>query len=526
VLVTGILLASLSMLAAAAGTGPAFVGRQVCAECHADQNRLWQGSHHDLAMQVASEQTVLGDFDNATFTNFGVTSRFFRHGDSYRVQTDGPDGKLHDYEVKYTFGVTPLQQYLIEFPGGRLQALSVAWDSRPEAEGGQRWFHLYPDEKIAHDDELHWTAISQNWNSRCAECHSTHLQKNYDPQSRTFNTRWSEIDVSCEACHGPGSEHIAWARRKPAQQAGDKNRGLTLLLDEREGVSWRIAPGSDHAQRSKARDTDHEIEMCARCHSRRSPISKNYIHGEPLLDHYLPSLLEEGMYFADGQIQDEVYVYGSFIQSRMYHAGVTCSDCHEPHSLKLRKPGNGVCLQCHLAAKYDRIGHHHHKSDTAGARCAECHMPTRTYMGVDVRRDHSLRIPRPDLSDRLGTPNACLHCHKNQDTVWAVQQTERWYGHQPVGFQRFAGALAAARNGEPSAGTALQHLVQDTATPDIARATAIAALGEYLTPEALAVFQMALTDRNALVRASAAGARRPGIRATGHRRSTIVSPAQ
>jgi cytochrome c553 len=77
------------------------------------------------------------------------------------------------------FGVYPLQQYLLPLDDGRLQALSIAWDSRPAEEGGQRWYHLYPDEAIAHDDPLHWTGPYQNWNTRCAECHSTDLHKNY-----------------------------------------------------------------------------------------------------------------------------------------------------------------------------------------------------------------------------------------------------------------------------------------------------------------------------------------------------------
>jgi predicted CXXCH cytochrome family protein len=344
---------------AVAGTAasPQFVGRDVCSGCHEEQAAQWSGSHHDLAMQAASEETVLGDFDNASLNRYGVTSSFFRKGETFMVRTEGADGKLRDYPISYTFGVEPLQQYLVEFPRGRLQALSLAWDTRPKERGGQRWFHLYPDEQIAHDDELHWTQPSQNWNSMCAECHSTNLEKNYDPAERTFSTAWSEIDVSCEACHGPGSDHVAWAGRKPGWEKHESGMGLAISLDERKRVDWAMDPETGNAVRSRPRDSGREIGMCARCHSRRSPISGNYVHGEPLLDHYLPRLLDAGMYYADGQIDDEVYVYGSFIQSRMFQAGVTCSDCHEPHSLQLRAPGNGVCLQCHAATKYDRASH-------------------------------------------------------------------------------------------------------------------------------------------------------------------------
>ncbi|MDH3793407.1 MAG: cytochrome c family protein, partial [Rhodospirillales bacterium] len=197
---------------APSGKAPSYVTKAVCAECHGSQVRAWTGSHHDLAMQEASAATVLGDFDDAVISHFGVTSRFFRRDGGFYVRTDGPDGVLRDYRIDYTFGVTPLQQYLVAFPDGRYQALGLAWDTRPAAEGGQRWFHLYPNEAIPPGDELHWTARLQNWNGQCAECHSTRLRKGYDPQADSFATTWSEIDVSCEACHGPGSAHVAWAR--------------------------------------------------------------------------------------------------------------------------------------------------------------------------------------------------------------------------------------------------------------------------------------------------------------------------
>jgi len=482
---------------------PQPVGRSVCASCHAEQVALWSGSHHDLAMQPANGKTVLGDFDNASLTQFGVESSFSREDDKYWVRTEGPDGKLQDYEIKYTFGVEPLQQYLIEFPGGRMQALSLAWDTRPEQEGGQRWFHLYPDEEISHDDELHWTQPSQNWNSMCAECHSTQLEKDYDPGTRTFSTSWSEIDVSCEACHGPGSEHVTWAERKPGWEELGTNKGLAIALDERKNVHWKMDPKTGNASRSQARTSDKEIEMCARCHARRSPISSAYVHGEPLLDHYLPHLLDEGMYFSDGQIDDEVYVYGSFVQSKMYHAGVTCSDCHEPHSLALRAPGNAVCLQCHQSEKYDTSEHHFHTLDSKGASCAECHMPPRTYMVVDPRHDHSMRIPRPDLSAELGMPNACNNCHDDKAPKWAAKQVKAWYGHTPAGFQSFAPALDAARHGQSGAGDKLAALIRDTQTPDIARATALAEIGPRLSAMTVDVLTVGLSDDDAMVREAA-----------------------
>ena len=483
-----------------------YVGHKACIECHAEQVRLWRGSHHDLAMQHATDETVLADFSNTRLTYAGKTSTFFKKNNKFMVRTDGPDGKLYDYQIKYVFGVMPLQQYLIGLDKGRLQALTIAWDTRDKKEGGQRWFHLYPEEEITFKDELHWARTSFNWNSMCAECHSTNLKKNYDSASDAFKTSWSEINVSCEACHGPSSKHISWAKKESGWESFNNDKGLNILFNERKGVYWKINPETGNAQRSSEKTTEKEIQVCAQCHSRRSVISTGYSPGKPFLDYYMPRLLDEGMYYADGQIQDEVYVYGSFLQSKMYHAGVTCSDCHEPHSHQLRAEGNDVCLQCHAAGKFNTAKHHHHKAGSKGTLCAECHMPPRNYMVVDPRHDHSFRIPRPDLAVDIGIPSACNQCHADKDASWAATQVKQWYGKSSTGYQQFASALDAGRKGEPGAGQLLVDQIKNIETPDIARATAISNLSRYLDQSTFEVIQRGLKDDDAMVRMASIGA--------------------
>jgi predicted CXXCH cytochrome family protein len=483
-----------------------FVGAAQCATCHEQENALWRGSHHQLAMQPAADSAVLGDFNHASFDNNGVKSSFYRNGSKFMVHTDGPDGALHDYEIGYTFGVYPLQQYLIAMPGGRLQALGIAWDTRPRESGGQRWFFLYPGQTITPRDSRHWTGIDQNWNYMCADCHSTNLRKNYDASARKFSTSYSEIDVSCEACHGPGSNHVSWAKKQGDWRKLDATEGLTIALDERKGVAWPIDPATGNARRSPARQSEREIETCARCHARRGEIHEDYVHGQSIGDDYRVALLDEDHYFPDGQIKEEDYEYGSFSQSRMFHAGVTCSDCHEPHSSRLRAAGNALCSQCHLAAKYDSQQHYLHKSGTAGARCVDCHMPTRTYMVVDVRRDHSIRIPRPDLSVKLGTPNACTNCHAGKSAQWASDEVKKSYGNTPEGFQRFAETLNAGTEGAPGAQQALEQLVADTEQPAIARATALSLLANYAPPPTDAAVRAGVGDDWSLVRRASAHA--------------------
>ncbi len=485
-----------------AATPPEFTGSAACAECHRAESEAWKASHHALAMQHANDRTVRGNFDNATFVYNGITSTFFRRDGKHFVRTDGADGKLTDFELRYTFGVDPLQQYLIEFPDGRLQALSIAWDTRPKDQGGQRWFHLYPDEKVDFRDELHWTKRQQNWNFMCADCHSIDVRKNYDAASDSFKTAWSEITVGCEACHGPGSVHAAWAKTK----AGDPAMGLTVRLDERHDVAWTIDPATGNATRSRPNDTRVEVAVCAQCHARRAQIAEGYFAGKPFLDHYRPSLLAPGLYYADGQQRDEVYIWGSYLQSKMHRAGVTCSDCHAPHSGALRAQGNGVCAQCHLPARYDSAQHHHHRAGEKGSACVDCHMPATTYMVIDPRRDHSLRVPRPEQSADFGVPNACNACHAEKGASWAAAAIARWLGRPADGFQRFAATLAAAARGDAAAGSLLAALAGDPSQPAIARASALQALGRSLSPRTLDALRAPLAAADPLLRLAAVSA--------------------
>ena len=479
-----------------------YIGSDSCTQCHPKQNEAWRGSHHDLSMQHATNTSVLGNFDNKHFEYNGITTTFFKKDGTFFVNTDGPDGTLQNFQIKYTFGVTPLQQYLIELPGGHLQAFGIAWDSRSKERGGQRWFHLYPSEAITYTDPLHWSKVDQNWNYMCADCHSTNLQKNYNSSNNTYNTQWSEINVACEACHGPGAHHVNWAEKKSGWEK-HADKGLVIALDERSGVSWSINHKTGNAKRSSIKETDKEIEICARCHSRRYKIKQNYANSEPLLDSYQPALLTDFLYHPDGQIKEEVFVYGSFVQSKMYHAGVTCSDCHDPHSLTLRADGNGVCLQCHDGKKYNASSHHFHKKDSVGSKCAECHMPQTNYMIVDGRHDHSIRIPRPDLSLTTGSPNACNNCHASESFTWADKKMKRWYGKDWVPGWHFGETLSDASKGAVGVSRDLAALAASSKLPAIARATAADLLQAYPDPTTYVVVKQLLQDKNPMIRRSA-----------------------
>ena len=479
---------------AAVQQGDGFADNAQCLQCHQQQAEAWAGSHHDLAMAVANADSVLGDFNAAEFTHAGVTTRFRVEGERYIVNTEDADGTLRDFEISYTFGVEPLQQYLVEFAKGRLQALTVAWDSRPAEQGGQRWFQLQPEDDAPPGDPLHWTGRMHNWNVRCAECHSTNLQKNYDPASDSYNTRWSEINVSCQACHGPGAAHVEWAE---SGQGGDQ-------ADDYGLVSGDI-------------DSRALVDSCARCHSRRHRVSPDDAHGRALLDDFEPSTLQAGLYHPDGQILDEVYVYGSFLQSKMYNRGVGCTDCHDVHSTRLKLAGNALCQQCHNSTPparfptlqkkdYASPAHHFHAENSAGAQCINCHMPATTYMVVDPRRDHSFRIPRPDLTVKLGVPNACNQCHTDRSPEWAAERTAEWYGTAIRDTTHYGEVIAAARSGAADAYDDLVNLTTDASQPAIVTATAVQLLARYsATPTTANTLRAAALHSDPLVRTAATG---------------------
>jgi predicted CXXCH cytochrome family protein len=479
----------------------AFTGSDQCAGCHRQEYDAWRTSQHARAMQPATPANVLGRFDGTKLLNGGVSYTFLRRGDTSLVRTTGSDGTPGDFAIRYTFGVYPLQQYLVELRGGHVQALLAAWDARPANQGGQRWFSLAPNTEASHAERFHWTGSQYNWNYMCADCHSTAVRKQYEPATDSFHTTFSEINVACEACHGPGSRHVSWARY-PRLMRGVlwHDDGLASQLTERRGITWSIDSASGNAHRSAPRTTDREIQTCTQCHARRNHIADGYTAGAPLLDYYVPLPLLAGMYYPDGQQLDEVYTVASFQQSKMYGMGVTCADCHDPHTQKLRRPGNQVCLQCHRAAKYDAATHHHHAAGSAGAQCVSCHLPDTAYMQIDLRHDHSIRIPRPDLTVALGVPNACNRCHTEHDARWASALVKYWFPTPNPGFQRFASAFAADDRNDPGAVDSLGAIANDATEPWIVRASALARLAARPGATALQAAQRWSGDSNPVIR--------------------------
>ncbi len=475
---------------------PAYSTSQQCQSCHEAEYKTWSDSHHSWAWRSPTADNVLADFNDTSFEHAGFTYRFVTEGDRYFVIADNALGESQKYQVHSVAGVTPLQQYLVETERGRLQALDVSWDTLQK-----RWYHLYPGIDTSAGNGLHWTGPYKNWNARCVECHVTGFEKNYNLRTDTYSSRQAEMGVGCEACHGPGEAHVSWAKQP----------------DSFDPDIWHNVGQSGLLSAYRPGDAASQINLCAACHSRREPLGADSPpEGAPFTDHYKLSLLRDELYFPDGQIKEEVYVYGSFLQSKMYASGVQCSNCHNPHSNELIAQGNAICTQCHnpqgrpefpslTKANYDSPEHHFHEVGSEAAACVSCHMPDRNYMVVDPRRDHSFRVPDPLLSEKTGSPDVCTSCHQGNSYEWAATSIRQYFTEAEADNPHFSEVFAAV--GAVAAQQSVRGLIaiaSDKTQADIVRASALercTTLPHNLSAADLKPFA---ADESALVRMTAA----------------------
>ena len=448
-----------------------YVGEAACISCHAKEYNDWQGSHHDWAMKLPNDTTVLGDFNDAKFTTDGDSYLFHKDDSIYYVTSIDGKGNTQEHQIAYTFGVTPLQQYLIKFPDGKYQTLRATWDTEKKV-----WFNQYAGQEIPHGNWLHWTEGGQRWNTMCAECHSTNLEKNYNSSKDVFNTTYDIINVSCESCHGPGGAHMNWA-----------------ALEVPKGDTGIVSLGWERVE---------QFNQCAGCHARRVKLTEVMKTDVAFDDQFRLQTISNEYYHPDGQIREEDYVFGSFTQSKMFHKDVKCSNCHNVHTMELVYQGNLLCMQCH-EVKYDKKEHHFHELETKGAQCIECHMTGAVFMGNDFRRDHSFRVPRPDQSMEYGTPNACNGCHDDKSNEWSADWIIKWYGTERA--DHFSDHLLKASRPPYDDQTRKQVLqfINKMDYPAIARATALEYYSLLGDEDDYTMLIVALQDSSALVRANA-----------------------
>ncbi len=478
---------------------------QACVGCHQSEQQSWQKSDHAKAMAIADKHSVIADFTDVEVSHHGQKARFYQKNGQFFADISY-DEKLETLPIRYTFGHYPLQQYLVETSPGKFQVLPFAWDARSKTEGGQRWYHNYANEEIRPEDRLHWRQPLQNWNGMCADCHSDGLKRNYDAEQNSFNSEFTNINVGCASCHADLEQHLQ-------QQANNGKKPHTSVATSQG--HWQRNAGQATAQWVGEKRDNSVMDNCFSCHSLRAPLTDGITPGKAFLDQFTPQLLQAPSYHVDGQIKEEVYVYGSFLQSKMFAKGVNCLDCHDKHTMKIKIPGNGLCLQCHASDVFNSKQHHRHQNESAGAQCVNCHMTENRYMGVDDRRDHSFKIPRPELSEQFSTPNACTTCHQGKSNEWALDFMKSWQikPRQDSNNQKNYWLLKSGKGLNIE-----QHLsiIADDSLDIISRATALQMLTfttEQLSADLLRPY---LTHKEQLLRLAAANVAtliNPGFRA-------------
>jgi len=445
-----------------------------CKPCHLTQFEDWKSSQHAHANRLVSP-LLDGPAFNPTrsFKEGLLATEVSETRNRLIVRQTGPEEGVSFHRAVAVIGVEPLVQYLTPFPRGRLQVVNPAYDPKK-----RDWFDIYKGEPRQAHEWGFWKNQGMNWNSQCAYCHTTGFEKNYDSATDSYASTWKAMGLSCAQCHGPLDGHAA-------------NPKAPVRLTPRQTMA-----------------------SCASCHSRREELTGKFHPGESFDDHFRLTLPDLGnVYHADGQVWDEDFEYASFLLSKMGHAGITCLDCHNPHSGKLKLPveNNALCLSCHSPPGQrgavpipDAVAHSHHKPGSAGNRCVDCHMPQTTYMARDPRRDHGFTIPDPQLTKELGLPNSCNRCHADQSTDWALHWTQEWYGNKMERPSRGrARLIGRARTGDPTVTRPLIALYKTE--PNAAwRASLVSMLdGRERDPAVQDFLAEAASDPSPLVRSAA-----------------------
>lgn len=395
-----------------------------CLECHEGEHAAWRFSHHALANRLTDSETDAPRFSVGEFQDLaGREYRVERNGERLFISEKNADGEFVTAEAKGIIGLTPLQQPLVEGKRGRLQAHAMAW--HPDS---QEWFNVFGGEERLPGEWGHWGGQGMNWNSNCAWCHTTEYEKNYDPDSDSYASSWTFQGISCIACHDGMKEHVATV-----------------------GADDYVSPPEADARKV--------MENCASCHARREELTiGNFKAGDSFEDHFRLLLYDHPTaYFEDGKADEEDFVFGSLMHSKMGHAGVTCMECHDPHSVELKLPAdnNATCIQCHSTGRMDAqiidlANHSFHPIGSSGDSCVECHMPERTYMARDPRRDHGFTIPDPYMAKNFDVPDACSTCHDEMETDELLEWFDTKWGHSErvADLRDRAHTLSETWNGE------------------------------------------------------------------------------
>jgi predicted CXXCH cytochrome family protein len=471
-----------------------YTGAAVCQECHQEEHDLWSHTAHARAMTPATPEFVRGDFEtDTTHTYDGQTYHMVRRGDSYAIRTVGPGGKVGTFPVVYTLGARQHETYLTRFPDGRIQVLPVYWDLIEN-----RWYDaaegtLEFGRAFTPNDRLFWANQGRTWNDRCFDCHASQMRKNYDFATNTYDTALGDLSINCETCHGPGEQHTTFWRK--------------ALVDPE-----LAAQGEKSLVRATSLSPSKQVEICAQCHATKTVLRSGFKPGDDFLDFYELNLIDDAdSFWPDGLVRKLAYPHLQFAGSQCFQkADLTCTGCHANHGsdmpveLIAEPAGGALCARCHPDVTSNISAHTFHKLVGKGSDCKACHMPE-MFLNYLTVTDHRLTVPVPDVTTRLGVPNACNQagCHSDQSSEWASEKAVAWWGGYQDERANRTQAIQWGREGDARGLRELTRIVDDPAEDPLLRGGAVTLIGRIGDVSALPTLLAALDDTHQVVRSRA-----------------------
>jgi hypothetical protein len=429
-----------------------------CRSCHPGPYESWHHSYHRTMTQLVSPDRVIPDMEDVTLEAYGNRVRLFREGDEFFVELMGVQAQdiepgaaaASRRKIVMITGSHHWQLFWYVGDGiGNIMLLPFFYRMDKGVWMPKKSAFLTPP---ASHDLVMKTVSNGVWTRNCSKCHATRVRPGIVDR-RAMETRVTEFGIACEACHGPGREHVE-ANRNPIRRYAQHFR------DEPDPTI--VNPARLSPKRAS--------QVCGQCHSYNTMLTKRhkarwtfngyeYRPGDDLeqtrailrAGREIPAWVEEvrpdilrSRFWADGISRATGREYNDLLETACFERGeLSCLDCHalhqaadDPRPVKAwaddmlsggGDPDHG-CRQCHAELVKAGSAHTHHAEGSSGSQCVNCHMTYTTYGLLKAIRTHGIKSPSAQESVSTGRPNACNQCHLDRTLAWTSEKLEAWYG--------------------------------------------------------------------------------------------------